>query len=145
MGFLRDLFGLAAQELFEPSNDLERTMKAFMDGDAPVEEWVGALTTSQVFVLLEGDPSTASAQGKVLVLRAARGYDGAAIFTSPERATRVQQQYPAYGGGVSVELRWILRTIPQELGFVINRGWEVTLELDPNGVAELRRDVIGDA
>jgi type III secretion system (T3SS) SseB-like protein len=128
---------------FEPSNDLERAVSAVFDGSGSFEEFVSCLLRSQVFVLIEGEPTPIPeiAGTRSLVLPSSRGIPSVCLFTSSERSYDVQRANPTYRTGLLVDFRWILPLIPADLGLVLNPGSSLSLEQLPEGVAKLKADL----
>ena len=127
----------------EPTNDLERAVRAFIDGSAPPGAFVSSLVRSKVFLLIEGEPPAKldTAGMRPLLLPSSLGIPSVCLFTSSERSFEVQREHPTYRTGLHVEFRWVLQVMPEGLGFVLNPGSSLSLEQPPEGVAKLKADL----
>ncbi len=145
MSLFGKIFGApGSAEPFVPVNELETRLQAFVTGNAAFEAFLELLLRSQVFVLIKGDPEAVTKDTPIapLVLIASTGFPALCIFTSPDRALRVQKKHNAFAGGMLVEFRWVLESAPEGLGLLVNPEWEATVEQPPYGFAAMRRDVL---
>ena len=63
------------------------------------------------------------------------------LFSSPERAKVVKEEYPKFGGGLLADFRWVLERIDAGAGITINPGWDVGIDLDTEIVAALSQQL----
>jgi hypothetical protein len=59
------------------------------------------------------------------------------LFTSPDRAKEFVKDYPGYGGGLVVELSWILEKAGVGYGISLNPGLDAGLELEAEALRQL--------
>ena len=136
MGFFHSLLLIGAK----PKNALEETLMAFLKGRCDVPEWIAALKSSRVTVLLKAPPQ-ASAQGEPLMPLVVDGVDGRpalCVFTHPDRALPLQKRVPAYGYALETEFSAVLGFTPAGFGMQFNPGTLFSTEVMPEGVDELR-------
>jgi hypothetical protein len=124
-------------EPFEPRNELERDLVAAQEGQLSEEELVERLLAAQVFMPVRDDMNRAGIQlsTKATPLRVLRedGGEAVVLFTSPERAKPFLENHPGYGGGLLTDFRWVVERIGGA-GLILNPGWPVGLEMDPERV-----------
>jgi hypothetical protein len=121
---------------FVPGNMLEEKLVAAQQGEIDGESFLNSLLESQLFMPIEeegqqiaGFQRSTTAQ-PLLLEDAESGQSAIALFTSPERALPVTQGRPGYGGGLMVDLAWIVEKLGGVHPVTINPGWEVGFELD---------------
>ena len=78
------------------------------------------------------------------MVQAEEGVHVLVLFSSPERAKVVVQEFPKFGGGLLAEFRWVLERIDAGAGVTINPGWEVGIDLDPETVAQLAQELLAE-
>jgi len=90
------------------------------------------LGNTQLYVLFEGEPS--------MPLRVAtpEGYDVICAFTTPERAS--EQEHPE-SAAIAVEASWVMATLPEGCGLVIDAGTDSCRFLEPDSVSGLRQEM----
>jgi len=145
MGFLNRLLGRSDDHPLlplDPANELERRLRAVVTGQTGIEPFIEELVRIQVFILVHGkaEPAPPSTM-RPLVLPSSQGFPGLCIFTSPDRSIPVQQNHPEFQTGLQVAFTWVLQATSTALGLVVNPGWDIAIELPPQGLARLRQDV----
>jgi hypothetical protein len=127
---------------FEPLNELERNLFRFQQREIEFPIFVKVLLESQIFVLLDYEiPETnPRLTAPPLMLTSPAGYAVFALFTSPDRAASFVEQLPTFSYGLLVDARWLLSSLSPAAGLVLNPGWDVGLEMPPDGFAALKRD-----
>ncbi|MBB1089312.1 SseB family protein [Lysobacter sp. SG-8] len=132
---------MESQPQFVPANDLEALLLQAQLGRVPASEFLDALLSSQVVVLLDKDPGPSGVwdnSASPLVLSNSSGSPVLAMFTAAERSTPWHKQLPRFEFGLLVQFQWLLRGIASNVGIVINPGHPVGLELAPEAVVDLR-------
>lgn len=128
-------------EGFEPKNDLEQQLLAAQEGRMASELFLAQLLSSQVFMPVRDEDKIGGFQRDTraipLSLQSENGAQVVVLFSSPERAKRFVKDFPGYQGGLLTEMSWILQKIGTGYGILLNPGWEVGFELEPDTVAEL--------
>ncbi|MDD5403613.1 MAG: SseB family protein [Sulfuricella sp.] len=137
------------QEIFEAKNDLEHKLLAAANGDLSSEELIAGLLDAQVFMPVEDEDSgiigfQRSTYARPLVVQAEEGVHVLVLFSSPERAKVVVQEFPKFGGGLLTDFRWVLERIDAGAGVTINPGWEIGIDLDPETVAQLTQELLAE-
>lgn len=134
------------EEMFEPKNDLEHKLLAATNGEISVEELISGLLDAQVFMPVEDEDIAIkgfqrSTYARPLVVQAEGGTHVLVLFSSPERARLVIEEFPKFGGGLLAEFRWVLERIDAGAGVTINPGWDVGVDLEPETVAQLMQEL----
>lgn len=124
----------------KPLNELEEQLFAMWSGRLGKEEFLRQFLISDVYIMVDGEPagntlgdrkpmvlSTASDQPKLM-----------AVFSSPERASRMTQQFPDYNYPIRVDTNWVLHTIGSSMGVAFNPGWTIGFEIAPEGAQQLK-------
>lgn len=122
----------------QPLNDLEEKLARGEQPDANPVDVILAFLNNEVYVVsndvLEGPDSRV----EPLVLANASGQPVLAVFSHP---SRVAEQFLAAAPNVlGTQGSAIIGNLGDELGMVINPGAAFGFEIDPEGVANIRRD-----
>ena len=138
-----------SDEIFEPKNELEHRLLAAANGEISSEELIGGLLDAQVFMPVEDEDSgiigfQRSTLARPLVVQAEEGVHVLVLFSSPERAKPVVEEFPKFGGGLLADFRWVLERIDAGAGVTINPGWEIGIDLDPETVAQLTQELLAE-
>jgi len=145
MGFLNRLLGRTDDQpllALDPANELERRLRAVVTGQTGIEPFIEELVRVQIFILVHGKPEPVPPSTmRPLVLPSSQGFPGLCIFTSGDRSLPVQQKHGEFQAGLQVAFTWVLQATPADLGLVVNPGWDIAIELPPQGLARLRQDV----
>ncbi len=136
-------------ETFEPKNDLEHKLLAAANGELSGEDLLVALMESQVFMPVEDEVEAIanfqrSTYARPLVVQDEVGTHVLVLFSSPERARIAVAEFPRFGGGLLAEFRWVLERVDEGAGITINPGWDVGMDLDPETISQLVRDLNAD-
>lgn len=121
-----------------PLNDLEEKLAQGGQPDASPVDVILSFLNSEVYVVstegIEGEDS----QVEPLVLANADGDPVLAVFSHP---SRVDEQYLAAAPNIlGTQGAAIIANIGGELGMVINPGAAFGFEINPEGVANIKRD-----
>lgn len=136
-------------ETFEPKNELEHKLLAAANGEISGEDLLVVLMEAQVFMPVEDEINAIqnfqrSTYARPLVVQDEAGTHVLVLFSSPERARVAAEEFPAFGGGLLAEFSWVLERVDEGAGITINPGWEVGMDLDPETVGQLVRDLNAD-
>ena len=82
-----------------------------------------------------------STSAKPLVVEDENGIPVMLLFTSPERAKPVVQEFPGFGGGLLTEFKWILEKTEAGMGISLNPGWEIGYDIEPETLERLQAGV----
>jgi hypothetical protein len=121
-----------------PQNDLEEKLAKGGEPDASPVDVILAFLNNEVYIVspegIEGEDS----QVEPLVLANADGDPVLAVFSHP---SRVDAQYlEAAPNVLGTQGAAIIANIGDELGMVINPGAAYGFEINPEGVANIKRD-----
>ena len=121
-----------------PLNDLEEKLAKGGQPDASPVDVILSFLNSEVYIIssdgIEGEDSQVEPQ----VLGNADGDPVLAVFSHP---SRVDQQYlEAAPNVLGTQGAAIIANIGEELGMVINPGAAYGFEINPEGVANIKRD-----
>jgi len=136
-------------EIFEPKNELEHRLLAAANGDISSEELIDGLLDAQVFMPVEDEDTgikgfQRTTTARPLVVQAEEGVHVLVLFSSPERAKLVVEEFPKFGGGLLTDFRWVLERIDVGAGVTINPGWDVGIDLDPETVEQLAQELAAE-
>jgi len=131
-------------EIFEPRNDLEKSLLDAQEGRIPGEQFMQQLLESQVYMpILEKQGNAIGNiqldnKAKPLSIKDEAGEEFLILFTSPERAPDFVKDYPGYGdGGLLAEFSWIMEKMGVGFGISLNPNWPVGIDLEPEIVKQL--------
>lgn len=132
------------QEAFEPKNELERRLLSAMAGEISGEIFLQEFMDAQVFMPVSDETDQIkgfqrSTRAKPLVIENEEGVPVLVLFTSPERAKPFLAQVPGYGGGLLTEFSWVLARLEADLAVVVNPGWEVGIDIEPDTLKGMRQ------
>jgi hypothetical protein len=125
---------------FEPLNDLESALIQAQAGNLSAMDFLGKLSTSKVFVLLDKELPPSGLwdnSASLMVLSNIAGTPVLALFTAPERSEGWPAQFQRFSFGLLTDFSWLIRGIAKGVGIVVNPGHSVGLEISPERVAEL--------
>ncbi|AOT02400.1 SseB family protein [Arthrobacter sp. U41] len=122
----------------QPLNDLEEKLARGEEPDANPVDVILAFLNNEVYIVSSDPLEGADSQVEPLVLANSSGKPVLAVFSHPNRVT---EQYLAAAPNVlGTQGAAILGNLGDELGMVINPGAAFGFEIDPEGVANIRRD-----
>lgn len=131
-------------EVFEPRNDLEKSLLDAQEGRIAGEQFMQQLLESQVYMpILEKQGNAIGNiqldnKAKPLSIKDESGEEFLILFTSPERAPDFVKDYPGYGdGGLLAEFSWIMEKMGVGFGISLNPNWPVGIDLEPEIVKQL--------
>jgi hypothetical protein len=122
----------------QPLNDLEEKLAVGEQPDANPVDVILAFLNNEVYIVSSDALEGADAQVEPLVLANSSGNPVLAVFSHP---SRVAEQYlEAAPNVLGTQGAAILGNLGDDLGMVINPGAAFGFEIDPEGVANIRRD-----
>ncbi|MFP3580722.1 SseB family protein [Arthrobacter sp. fls2-241-R2A-200] len=122
----------------QPLNELELKLAAAEQPDANPVEVILAFLNNEVYLVSSEAVDGPDSSVEPLVLANADGQPVLAVFSHPSRVDeRFLEAAPHVLGTLGSA---ILGNIGNELGMVINPGSEYGFEIDPEGIANIRRD-----
>ena len=131
-------------EVFEPRNDLEKSLHDAQEGRIDGEQFMQVLLESQVYMPIlekQGDAIgniQLDNKANPLSVEDESGEEFLILFTSPERAPKFVKDFPGYGdGGLLAEFSWILEKMGVGFGISLNPNWPVGIDIEPEIVKQL--------
>ncbi|MGO4806010.1 SseB family protein [Arthrobacter sp. 2MCAF15] len=122
----------------QPLNELEEQLARGEQPDANPVDVILAFLNNEVYVVSSDALEGPDSQVEPLVLANSSGKPVLAVFSHPSRVT---EQYLAAAPNVlGTQGAAIIGNLGEELGMVINPGAAYGFEIDPEGVANIRRD-----
>jgi len=122
----------------QPLNDLEEKLARGEQPDANPVDVILAFLNNEVYIVSTDTIEGPDSQVEPLVLANSAGKPVLAVFSHPSRVT---EQYLAAAPNVlGTQGAAIIGNLGDELGMVINPGAVYGFEIDPEGVANIRRD-----
>jgi hypothetical protein len=122
----------------QPLNNLEEELARGEQPDANPVDVILAFLNNEVYIVSPDALEGADSQVEPLVLANSDGKPVLAVFSHP---SRVGEQFLAAAPNVlGTQGAAILGNLGDELGMVINPGAAFGFEIDPEGVANIRRD-----
>jgi hypothetical protein len=129
---------------FEARNELEQNLVAAQEGQMAGDAFMRYLMDTQVFMPVKDsigiEGFTSSEKAVPLTLKTEDDVEVLILFTSPERAKRFLQDYPAFDGGLLAEFRWVLERTGSGVGISINPDWPVGMDMEPEMVQQLKNN-----
>jgi type III secretion system (T3SS) SseB-like protein len=122
----------------QPLNDLEEKLARGEQPDANPVDVILAFLNNEVYIVSADALDGADSQVEPLVLANSSGQPVLAVFSHP---SRVAEQYLTAAPNVlGTQGSAIIGNLGNDLGMVINPGAAFGFEIDPEGVANIRRD-----
>ncbi|MCX6498853.1 MAG: SseB family protein [Arthrobacter sp.] len=122
----------------QPLNDLEEKLARGEQPDANPVDVILSFLNNEVYIVSSDTVDGPDSQVEPLVLANSGGQPVLAVFSHP---SRVSEQYLAAAPNVlGTQGAAILGNLGDQLGMVINPGAAFGFEIDPEGVANIRRD-----
>ncbi|NUU30687.1 SseB family protein [Arthrobacter sp. C9C5] len=122
----------------QPLNDLEEKLARGEQPDANPVEVILSFLNNEVYIVSSDTIDGPDSQVEPLVLANASGEPVLAVFSHP---SRVAEQFLAAAPNVlGTQGSAIIGNLGDQLGMVINPGAVYGFEIDPEGVANIRRD-----
>ena len=122
----------------QPLNDLEEKLSRGEEPDANPVDVILAFLNNEVYIVSADPLEGADSQVEPLVLANSAGKPVLAVFSHPNRVT--EQDLAAAPNVLGTQGAAILGNLGDDLGMVINPGAAFGFEIDPEGVANIRRD-----
>jgi hypothetical protein len=130
--------------IFEPRNELEKSLLDAQEGRIPGEQFMQDLLESQVYMPIfekQGDAIgniQLDNKAKPLSIKADSGEEFLVLFTSPERSSEFVKDHPGYGdGGLLAEFNWIMEKMGVGFGISLNPDAPVGIDLEPEIIRQL--------
>ena len=122
----------------QPLNDLEEKLATGGQPEASPVDVILSFLNSEVYIISSDGVEGVDSQVEPLVLANADGDPVLAVFSHP---SRVDAQYlEAAPNVLGTQGAAIIANICEELGMVINPGAAFGFEINPEGVANIKRD-----
>ena len=121
-----------------PLNDLEEKLATGGQPDANPVDVILSFLNSEVYIISSDTVETEDSQVEPLVLANADGDPVLAVFSHPSRVDKPYLE--AAPNVLGTQGATIIANIGDELGLVINPGAAYGFEINPEGVANIRRD-----
>jgi len=123
-----------------PHNELEEKLFAMWRGAVPKEDFLRLFLISDVYIMVDGEPqgNTLGDRRPMVLSTSVELPKLMAVFSSPERAERMTQQFPEYSYPIRVDTNWVLHTIGTTMGIAFNPGWTMGFEIAPEGAQQLK-------
>lgn len=133
-----------SDEPFDPKNEFEQKLVAAADGGLTMDALIAGMLDEQVFMPIADEESQIkgfqkSTSARPLVIQDEEGTHVLVLFSSPDRARIIKDEFPGFGGGLLADLRWVLERIDDGAGVTINPGWDIGIDLEPEVVSDLKR------
>jgi hypothetical protein len=122
----------------QPLNELEEQLARGEQPDANPVDVILAFLNNEVYVVSPDSLEGPDSQVEPLVLANSSGKPVLAVFSHPSRVT--EQYLEAAPNVLGTQGAVIIGNLGDELGMVINPGAAYGFEIDPEGVANIRRD-----
>ncbi|WP_445153493.1 SseB family protein [Arthrobacter sp. Hor0625] len=122
----------------QPLNDLEEKLAKGEQPDANPVDVILSFLNNEVYIVSSETIDGPDSQVEPLVLANAAGKPVLAVFSHPSRVT--EQYLDAAPNVLGTQGAAIISNLGDELGMVINPGTVYGFEIDPEGVANIRRD-----
>ena len=122
----------------QPLNELEEQLARGEQPDANPVDVILAFLNNEVYVVSPDSLEGPDSQVEPLVLANSSGKPVLAVFSHPSRVT--EQYLEAAPNVLGTQGAAIIGNLGDELGMVINPGAAYGFEIDPEGVANIRRD-----
>jgi len=128
-------------DTFIAQNELERQLVAAQAGEIPAESLIATLLGSEVFMPIYEPHQIGGLQTQrsavPLKITDDSGQEVLVLFSSPDRAKAFVRDYPGYGGGLVVELTWILEKLGIGYGISLNPDAPVGIDFEAQDVAQI--------
>jgi hypothetical protein len=143
MGWMDSLFGgkkPPPPRTLDPQNLLEEVLRDVCRGEEKQELFIRTLLASKLFVPSLVEPQKVD-DGTTFRPVITETPDGPMLvaYTAPTRAPHdgaaSESQAALY-----VDSRWLLMTIPPDIGMVINPGWDVAISMPAKGLVQFKKD-----
>lgn len=122
----------------QPLNDLEEKLAKGENPDANPVDVILSFLNNEVYIVSADTIEGPESRVEPLVLANSAGEPVLAVFSHP---SRVSEQYLAAAPNVlGTQGSAIIGNLGEQLGMVINPGAVYGFEIDPEGVANIRRD-----
>ncbi|MDJ0319229.1 SseB family protein [Pseudarthrobacter sp. PS3-L1] len=121
-----------------PLNELEEKLVQSGESESDPVDVILSFLNSEVYLASEEAPENADANVEPLILSNADGDPVLAVFSHP---SRVDEQFRAAAPNIlGTQGAAIIANIGDELGLVINPSAAFGFEINPEGIANIKRD-----
>lgn len=121
---------------FDPTNDLENELVEVMQGNTELPEFLGKLMEVDVYI-----PSASEIQQDgtgfqpLMFERDEEAYMG--VFSAAERGNQYSDDAPYC---LSMKGKQLIQFVPNDIGLVMNPGYDVGFEIPARGIEGVKRD-----
>jgi len=130
-------------DTMETKNELERKLRAAMDGVLSEDDFMRELMTEQVFIPIKDDKDhgiqgfQTTTKATPLVIQDEDGQNILVLFTSPDRAKDFLCETPGYSGGLLADFAWIVERMEPGFAIVVNPGDDFGMDIEPENVTQM--------
>lgn len=135
----------------EAKNELERKLRAAIEGELPPEDFMHELLTQQIFIPVKDDKDhgiagfQSTTKATPLVVEDDTGQKILVLFTSPERAKDFLAGTPGYSGGLLADFSWIVARMEPGFAIAVNPGIDLGMDIAPENVTEMMQLIAAEA
>lgn len=135
----------------EAKNELERKLRAAIEGELPPEDFMHELLTQQIFIPVKDDKDhgiagfQSTTKATPLVVEDDTGQKILVLFTSPERAKDFLAGTPGYSGGLLADFSWIVGRMEPGFAIAVNPGIDLGMDIAPENVTEMMQLIAAEA
>jgi hypothetical protein len=134
--------GFHANQELVPQNELEQILADSKAGKVTWEELLNYIVNSEVAILdTDFQPDAPNLLHAPLLQYGPTNEALLAVFSSPTRATPHRNRRPEFKYLKTMKTINILRSLPPDLGLVVNSGWKVGLQLHPDEVQRIKQAI----
>lgn len=127
-----------------PRNEVEHLLIEMNEGRLEPENFARELIAQQIFIPIKDEKHhiagfQLSTKAQPMVILDEEGNRVLIAFSAPEQAKEFvaafSEQGAGYGGGLLIEMSWMLRRMGADMGLSINPGQELGFDFDADMVA----------
>ncbi len=134
--------GFHANQELVPENELEQMLADSKAGKVSWEELLDYIVNSEVAILdTDFQPDAPNLLHAPLLQCGPTNEKLLAVFSSSTRATPHRNRRPEFKYLKTMKTINILRSLPPDLGLVVNSGWKVGLQLHPDEVQRIKQAI----
>lgn len=127
---------------FTPRNDLEKLLIEMHQGEVSPENFARRFVDVEIFMPIKDEKHQIagfqmSTKAQPLVVEDEDGNRVLVAFSAPEHAKEFVADYPGHGGGLLVEVSWLLRRMGENVALSLNPGMEIGFDFDAEMIAML--------
>jgi len=133
---------------FTPSNEIEKALIAAQKGDIDIDNFMQQLLGAQLFFPIEDKHQIGGLQdtnkAKFLSLEDEDNQSILIAFSAPERGQTFLKDFPAYQGGLLVDIPWLIEKLGVGFGVSLNPGLPVGFDLEANMLEMIAAQIQGE-